>query len=353
MKAARAARPAGSMTRKSRTRSSSGTSKTRNANSPGNTTQATAAVTAVAVAEDARHFRPLVIFEDARRQIADAETVDQVKKILVMATGLAVAARKATNREMEAEAEILKMEAVRRLGQIMAAQKATVGLHKGGRPKTGLSENPVSDPPTLAEAGIDKNLAHRSRRAAAMSDEQFEDAKTSKKATVSTPSPRKNKRTKNRPKQEVAESTVSTPESSGLMSTKSSGTDNTVITESPVAPVSDTSVPVPTLDSRTACHAGRDDVGPYSSGEIDRLRERVDRLNVENRRLEIRIAGLESEIAELQTTNAGLRQQLEAGNSTAPITVTTPADDEKTRVPGVDGDEDLDVRTFADGSLRR
>ena len=47
----------------------------------------------------------LQIFEDARREIADAKTVEQVNRIVALATGLAAAARKATDREMEAEAE--------------------------------------------------------------------------------------------------------------------------------------------------------------------------------------------------------------------------------------------------------
>jgi hypothetical protein len=51
---------------------------------------------------------------------------------------------------------------------MIAAQKATIGLSKGGRPKTGFLENPVSEkPPSFAEAGIDKNLAHRVRKALA------------------------------------------------------------------------------------------------------------------------------------------------------------------------------------------
>jgi hypothetical protein len=50
-----------------------------------------------------------------------------------------------------------------RLGEMMAQQKATVGLAPAGRPKIELSENSIS-PPTLAEAGIDTNLAYTGRR---------------------------------------------------------------------------------------------------------------------------------------------------------------------------------------------
>jgi hypothetical protein len=47
---------------------------------------------------------------------------------------------------------------------------------KGGQPyqSTGLSENPVDLPITLAQAGVDKNLAHRARRLAKLTEEDFE-----------------------------------------------------------------------------------------------------------------------------------------------------------------------------------
>jgi hypothetical protein len=45
---------------------------------------------------------------------------------------LAAAARKAINRELEAEANVLKLEAERKLGQLLQAHKQTVGFNKGG-----------------------------------------------------------------------------------------------------------------------------------------------------------------------------------------------------------------------------
>jgi hypothetical protein len=128
--------------------------------------------------------RPLRIFEDARREIAEAETADRVKSILALATGLAAAARKATDREMEAEAEVLKLEAERKLGQLMKAQRETIGLNQGGRPKTGVLVTPVSEKPSLTEAGIDKNLAKKARTAAAMSEKEFKEAISAKRALV-------------------------------------------------------------------------------------------------------------------------------------------------------------------------
>jgi hypothetical protein len=60
--------------------------------------------------------------------------------------------------------------AERRRGEMIAHRKATVGLATGtagkGRPALGgdIVSPPKNDRPTLAEAGIDKNLAHRARR---------------------------------------------------------------------------------------------------------------------------------------------------------------------------------------------
>ena len=57
---------------------------------------------------------------------------------------------------------------MRQAGQraVIANEMATVGLAKGGQPyqATRVSEKPAS-PPTLAEAGIDKNLATKARKA--------------------------------------------------------------------------------------------------------------------------------------------------------------------------------------------
>ena len=54
---------------------------------------------------------------------------------------------------------------------MIIAQKQTVGLNKGAA--TRVSEKPTS-PPTLAEAGIDKNLANRARKIAAVPEKKFE-----------------------------------------------------------------------------------------------------------------------------------------------------------------------------------
>ncbi len=119
-----------------------------------------------------------MIFNTAKQQIAQATTVAEVKDIRDKAIAMAVYALQAKNNELKAEAEVIRLYAERRLGQMMQEQKKTVGLNTGtagkGRPKGGLSTNPPKkDDRTLAEAGIDKNLAHKSRKAAAKSEYEF------------------------------------------------------------------------------------------------------------------------------------------------------------------------------------
>jgi hypothetical protein len=67
-----------------------------------------------------------------------------------------------------ADADAIVHRAERRLGQLMDAQAKAVGKAKGGdkggkRSIAGLRKNPANAPPTLKEAGIDKNLAKRAR----------------------------------------------------------------------------------------------------------------------------------------------------------------------------------------------
>jgi hypothetical protein len=61
--------------------------------------------------------------------------------------------------------------ATRRLGELMEAQRKTVGLAKGAAEKRGGSNPPRI---TLAEVGIDKDLAKQARKFAAMTEEKFE-----------------------------------------------------------------------------------------------------------------------------------------------------------------------------------
>ena len=88
--------------------------------------------------------------------------------------------RQAKNRQLEIDAAEIRIRAERRVGELIAAQRDTEGLNLGAS-AGGKKDGPrgsVVDPrdtrPTLAEAGIDKHLADRARKLAAVPASEFE-----------------------------------------------------------------------------------------------------------------------------------------------------------------------------------
>lgn len=70
----------------------------------------------------------------------------------------------------------IRIRAERRLGEMMAAQRDAGMMAQGGQPyqSTGSVSDPVGAP-TLADAGIDKHLADRARKYAAIPEAEFND----------------------------------------------------------------------------------------------------------------------------------------------------------------------------------
>lgn len=124
----------------------------------------------------------LVRYEAACRALAEAKSVDEAKNLRDQAEVLRAYARQAKNRQLEIDAAEIRLRAERRLGELIEAQKESVGLNKGGRPKTGADEEPVKtgadeEPvyiPKLSDIGIDKKLSSRAQKLAAVPEEQFE-----------------------------------------------------------------------------------------------------------------------------------------------------------------------------------
>lgn len=119
----------------------------------------------------------LAKYDAARRAVGEARRVDEVLGIRDEALRARAYAKIAKDRRMMHDAEEILRRAEEKLGVIMKAQAKTVGKAKGGQPHqrrnaTGVSKTPVA--PTLAEAGIDKNLAKRARSLAALGDGVFE-----------------------------------------------------------------------------------------------------------------------------------------------------------------------------------
>jgi N6-adenosine-specific RNA methylase IME4 len=123
----------------------------------------------------------LAKYDEACRALAAAVSVDEVQDIRDLAEMQAAAARIAGNRDLEMQAVELRMRGTRRLGEIIAQQKVTVGLNRGragaGRPNLGGAdaEQPKADErPTLAQAGITRKLSSQAQKLAALPPEKFE-----------------------------------------------------------------------------------------------------------------------------------------------------------------------------------
>jgi hypothetical protein len=114
----------------------------------------------------------IALVQQAFADIATAVTVNAVKYVLDRWDAIATYARKVKDKQIAADAAEIKKRGERRIGEMMKAQKETIGFNKGG------GDHRVKEKPgalsTLAEAGIDKNLANAARKQAAKSEEQFE-----------------------------------------------------------------------------------------------------------------------------------------------------------------------------------
>jgi hypothetical protein len=119
----------------------------------------------------------LTRYDAACQALAVAKTTDEVKDIHDRAEAMRAYARQAKNRQLEVDAAEIRIRAERRLGELIAAQKETVGLNQGakGSVVTGSIREPVKDDrPTLASAGIGKKLSARAQKLAAVPDAKFE-----------------------------------------------------------------------------------------------------------------------------------------------------------------------------------
>jgi N6-adenosine-specific RNA methylase IME4 len=113
----------------------------------------------------------LVKYDEACAAIAAAKRVDEVKQIRDVSLAMQTYARQAKNHQLEADAIEIRMRATRRMDQMRQEQKATIGLNHGVRR---VGKEPARDNrPTLAEVGIDKNLAHEGRKLGALSEPEF------------------------------------------------------------------------------------------------------------------------------------------------------------------------------------
>jgi len=105
------------------------------------------------------------------------------------AQAMQVHAFQARDGELAEDADEIIKRAKRRLGEVMKEIPKAKGTRGVGRPKKGgIKNTPPKNVLSLADHGIDKNLAEQARKAAALSEDDFEksvvDARRLAKATA-------------------------------------------------------------------------------------------------------------------------------------------------------------------------
>lgn len=122
----------------------------------------------------------LIKYEAACRALAECKSVDEVKTWADKAAAMQAYGRMAKDKTLEVDAAEIRIRAERRLGEMLAAQKADGGLSKGAAGAGVNQHTPaevrssVTTAPTLADAGISKDLSSRAQKLAAVPEAEFE-----------------------------------------------------------------------------------------------------------------------------------------------------------------------------------
>jgi N6-adenosine-specific RNA methylase IME4 len=117
----------------------------------------------------------LARIDQAKKALAEAKTLQEVKKIADMAEAARIyAQRSKAGKEVEMYAVEINLLAERRLGEMLKkAPKATGGQHGGKMKIDGSRAEPSNISPTLAELGIDKKLSSRAQTIAKIPEAKF------------------------------------------------------------------------------------------------------------------------------------------------------------------------------------
>lgn len=114
---------------------------------------------------------PLARYENAKRALAEARTVDDVKQIRDKSEAMRLYAQQAKDTELETYAAEIKLRAQRRLGELSRelekaeAHGGKVCLPIGGKPKSEV----------LKAAGVSTSTAHLCEQIAAIAEKVIED----------------------------------------------------------------------------------------------------------------------------------------------------------------------------------
>lgn len=127
----------------------------------------------------------MVIYDNARKALAEAHRVDEVKDIRDKAIAMQIYARQAKDGAMIEWATDIRMRAERKAGQLLG-EMAERG-ERAVRGQAQKSHDATFQPPQLADLGVTKQQSHRWQKLGEMDDAAFEQrAAVAKKQAVSS-----------------------------------------------------------------------------------------------------------------------------------------------------------------------
>ena len=152
----------------------------------------------------------LTKYNAAKRALAEARSIDEVKDIRDKAAAMRLYAMQAKDRVLIDHATEIRLRAERRAGELLADTEKNKGARGSGSNQHEVRSRDATAPPTLSDLNINKSQSSRWQRLADIPDDDFEElvARAKHKACAvdraQQPSPKPKPRRKRPAKKDVA-----------------------------------------------------------------------------------------------------------------------------------------------------